>query len=169
MSCRRIPLLLAVLAPIACSPSAGSAGEAGNGVKIYPAFPVFESEGSRRVARERLECNPCTEIMDRGEEGKGSRYMINAQAGVRFTREHIRATRVDAIGGAYVVSIVLTEPAQRQINSMVDSPLAEAASFVGPDLVGIVPLRLWGDRYHLAVLNSADEAESVRRAIVGRE
>jgi hypothetical protein len=33
----------------------------------------------------------------------------------------------------------------------------------------VVPLHVFGDRYHVGVLSSAAEAEAVRRAIVERE
>ena len=157
----RIVLSIAVMMIAFCSHAEGSSKAQ---ITVFRAFPVFDSEGSRRVARSELKCDPCREIVDKRDDDD-ARYFLNPDAGVQLSLSMIEDVAVESAGEGFVVWVALSAQGKAMISSMIVAHDDFAANFIDGAFSGMVPLNLFDSRYVIAFRSTRSDAEDIARRI----
>lgn len=159
----RIFLVLSTIS--ACSPAAMGLESLRTAVVVFRVFPVFDSEGSRRVARSELGCDPCREITFEEPDGTDAQFFLNPDAGVRLDARLVTDVGLDSGDEGAIVFVNLTDQGRSAIESLASSRADFAANFVEDKLIGVVPLRMFESRYVIALPRDASAAEKIVRLL----
>jgi hypothetical protein len=131
---------------------------------VFRVFPVIESEGSRRVARSELKCDPCNEVID-DRDGSRTRYLLNPDAAIHLSADAIESAGVEAGAQGAVVFVVLTSHGKSMLESLIVSRTDVAADVVNGKIVGFGPLRLSESRYLVVMAASRADAEELAQML----
>jgi hypothetical protein len=157
-------VLLVLLLLQACFSEVRASGAIKAEIEVFRAFPVFDSEGSRRLARSKLGCDPCTEVVDERDEDH-SRYFLNPAAGIHLNANAIESVGVETSGQGAVVFVVLSEYGKSVIETLVITSGDFAANVVNGKVIGLVPLRLFESRYVVAFAPTQSAAEEIAQLL----
>lgn len=134
-------------------------------VEVFRVFPVFESEGSRRVARSELGCDPCEELTHRDHDGRESRYFLNPDAGVQLGSSAVANVGAESDEQGAVAFVTLTDQGRTLIESLIANKDDVAANLVDGEVISLVPLRMFGSRYVVAFAPTEAAAEEIVRLL----
>ena len=136
-------------------------------ITVFRVFPIFESEGSRRVARSELGCDPCQEVIHEDLDGNDARYFLDPGAGVHLDGNVVDAVGVDSGEKGTVVVVTLTEQGKSLIESLATGKTDSAANFANGEVIDIVPLWMFGARYVVAFAPTPLAAEQILQRLRG--
>ena len=154
--------LLAICSLLGLSCTSYPAGTGGGELELYRAFPVFESEGSRRIARIELGCDPCREISIRsGIDGSDQKYFIDAESALLIENDQIISAHQEVSTDDVVVYVRLREEAVEQIRSLKVTVEDSAAAFIRRKLVGVVPLEVYESHFAIAFMSDEQLAREI--------
>ena len=128
---------------------------------IHSAFVVDEGDdGFRRLARSKLGCDPCSEIVVRRADDQIT-YLYDKDSGIEIVKTMVSGSRIDAVDESFVLGVTLDEEGRALVASSTESILERAANFVGGEFVDIVLLKIVGSYYMIGAFDTIDDARAV--------
>ena len=135
---------------------------------MFRAFPVFESEGSRRLARRELGCDPCREISTRdglAPSSSNRTLFIDPDAGVTIHGEQILSIHQDRAESEIVVYVRLRDDAQKSVAALRGAVQDAAATYIAGKLVGVGPIEMADSNFAIALVESPALAEEIAASL----
>ncbi len=138
------------------------------GFEVFRAFPVFESEGSRQLARKTLGCDPCYEIATGdgiASTGTSQAFFIDPDAGLTIRDEQVLSVELDRTERDTVVYAHLREDARESIRALQSAVQDEAAIYIADNLVTVGPFEMVDANFAIALVQDHALAEEIAAAL----
>jgi hypothetical protein len=131
---------------------------------------MLEDDAMAEFERERLGCDPCTEVTHVGAGGVATKYLVSDKALLTIEGDEIeigmvRSAELPMDGQKrFQAMIVVGAPGREKISQLHEFPPLMVANFVDGELVGVGPLVTVGAAYLLGEYSSqADARLALRR------
>ena len=131
---------------------------------IHSAFAVGEGDGEedgfRRLARSKLGCAPCSEIVVQREDDEIT-YLYDGDSGVEIANTMISGSRIDKVDGSFVLAVMLNDGGRALVAPLTDSTLERAANFVSGEFIDVVSMMTVASYYVVGQFETIEDARAV--------